>query len=69
MMITDAKITATIIELLEHGLVAHTIHQLAKAVSNILGTGVTTRRVTSALNRNRHRITFQSGQFELIIKF
>lgn len=68
-MITDAMVTATIIELLEHGLVAHTIQELTKAVSNMLGTKVTTRRVTSALNRNRHRITFQSGQLELIIKF
>ena len=62
-------ITTAIIELLEHGLVARTIEELTKAVSNMLGVKVTTKQVKAALNRNIRRITFECGQFELSIKF
>lgn len=64
----DAMITAAIIELLEHGAEIHTIQELTGAVSNVLGIRVTTRQVTNALNRNRHRITFEFGRFELVVK-
>jgi hypothetical protein len=62
-------ITNAIIELLEQGLVACTVEELAKAVSNMLGVKVTPNRVKAALNRNSRRITFECGQFELSIEF
>lgn len=65
----DAIITAAIIEFLERGVEIRTIQELTRAVSNVLGVRVTTRQVTNSLNRNRHRITFEFGRFELSVKF
>ena len=62
-------IIATIIKLLEGGLVAHNIKELTKAVSNALGERVTKKKVNDAVNRNPHRITFVYDHFELTIKF
>lgn len=64
----DAMITAAIIELLERSIEIRTLQELTKAVSNTLDVRVTTRQVRNALNRNRHRITFEYGRFELTIK-
>ncbi len=65
----DAMITATIIELIEHGVEIRTIAELTKAVSKILGIKVNTRSVNNALKRNRHRITYDNGIFSLSIRF
>jgi len=64
----DAMITAAISELLERSIEISTLQELKKAVSNTLGVRVTTRQVKNALNRNRHRIMFEYGRFELTIK-
>lgn len=64
----DAMITAAIIELIEKTIEIRTIQQLTRAVSNWLGVRVTPRQVKNALNRNRHRITYQYGRFELTIR-
>lgn len=68
-MAIDAMITATIIELLEKGIVIRTMTELVKVVSNMLDVRVSDRQIRKALNRNRHRITFEAGQFELTIGF
>jgi hypothetical protein len=65
----DALITQAIIELLERGIVLRTLKELARAVSNTLGVRVSERSVAKALRRNRHRITFEFGQFELTFHF
>ena len=64
-MVADAMITKAIIELLEAGIVLRTLKELTRAVSNTLGIRVSERSVAKALRRNRHRITFEFGQFEL----
>lgn len=64
----DAMITAAIIELLERSVEIRTLQELTKAVSNSLGVRVKTRQVRNALKRNRHRITFKFGRFELSIR-
>jgi len=61
-------ITVAIIDFIERGLVFRTVEELTKAISNALGIKVTKRRVKASLNRNRHRITFQSGQFTFTIE-
>jgi len=61
----DAMITQAIIELLERGIVLSTLKELTEVVSNTLGVRVSPRAVAKALRRNRHRITFEFGQFEL----
>ena len=65
----DAMITQAIIELLERGIVLSTLKHLAAAVSNTLGVRVSERSVAKALRRNRHRITFEFGQFALTLSF
>ena len=65
----DAMIAQAIIELLQRGVVLQTLAELTKAVSNTLGIRVSKRSVAKALRRNRHRITFEFGQFELSLRF
>jgi len=65
----DAMITQAVIELLERGIALKTIKELTRAVSNTLGIRVSERSVAKALRRNRHRITFEFGQFELTFHF
>jgi hypothetical protein len=55
--------------LLKGGLVAYSIEELTKAVSNTLGVRVTIKEVNNAVSRNSHRITYVGDHFELIIKF
>lgn len=68
-MIAEAAITAAIIELLEHGLVAHTIEELTMAVARSTGAKVSTKQVKAALKRNSHRLTYESDHFDLTLKF
>ena len=68
----DAMITSAIIDLLTRGVIIRTYAQLTKAVANELGIKVTPqlqRKVKSAINRNRHRLTYENGKLSFTIEW
>lgn len=64
-----AKITEAIIILIAGDIIYHTLEDLTKAVSNVLGEQVNLRSIQKAINRNRHRITYENNRFAFTFEY
>jgi len=68
-MITEAVITKAILALIGGEVVFHTVEELREGVSRMLGVKVSLKSVRRALERNRHRVTYENGSFSFTIEY